>query len=133
MKARFSYQYYGQPVFRLDGLSQLKTKPFENMMEGDYLELTPLDQISDEDLLWCYHKHSEMIAYDYTMDFKGLLQSARLWLQQGGYKDLIKYTVLTDYLRSKSYAMPYIGHSVQQLIEAGYMKLKEGGKQDGKG
>lgn len=37
----------------------------------------------------------------------------------------IPYIAIVDYLRSKSYAIPYNGLSVDQLIKYGWVKLKE--------
>ena len=37
----------------------------------------------------------------------------------------IPYIAIVDYLRSKGYALPFLGKSVEELIEMGVLKLKE--------
>lgn len=37
----------------------------------------------------------------------------------------IPYIIIVDYLRSKGYALPYMGLSVEKLIEYGWVKIKE--------
>jgi len=70
------------------------------------LLLTPLSKITDEDLVACYHLHSGLIGYDYTCDFKPALEMARHWINMDGEKTLCKLTQLSEYLRSKGYAVP---------------------------
>jgi len=70
------------------------------------LLLTPLSKITDEHLVACYHLHSGLIGYDYTCDFKPALEMSRHWINMDGEKTLCKLTQLSEYLRSKGYAVP---------------------------
>ena len=88
------------------------------------LLVKPTSGISDEDLIKCYHLHSSAIGYDYTQDFKDILTCAKHWLENGGKRDLLKYSICVDYLRANGYAVPYEYYSVDQLTEAGIFKLK---------
>lgn len=113
-KARFFAQYFGQKVLKIID----NETPF--LVSGDgsrkrlllaYLELTPLSQISDEDR----HEVSGDLAmsineYGCEYSFEGLVE----W----GIYD-------ADYLRSKGYALPYMGLSVEDLVNRGWVKLKE--------
>lgn len=40
----------------------------------------------------------------------------------------VPYIAIVDYLRSKGYALPWMGYSVEDMVQAGWIKLK-GGKQ----
>jgi len=78
----------------------------DKSVDGIELLLTPLSKITDEDLVACYHLHSGLIGYDYTCDFKPALEMARHWINMDGEKTLCKLTHLSEYLRSKGYAVP---------------------------
>lgn len=132
-KAKFFAQYWGQKIFNSDsdgwGLREINHNVNYPLDEWDYISLKPLSSISDEDLLKCYHIHSAIISYDYTMDFKPFLDMAKYWIEKEGNKPLYKYTELSDYLRGKGYAMPFMspsigkGLSVEKQIEYGWIKL----------
>lgn len=48
-KQQFLNQYRGQKVFYLDGLSKPKTAPIDVDMDGDYVELRLINQLTDEE------------------------------------------------------------------------------------
>ena len=117
-KAKFFAIYWGQTIYQ-NSKSDLPNvycvcdlslkKPF--VMDG-HLLLTPLSQITDEDAL----KLSEEVyqsVNEYGFNF-----------YYGGYKSLTSEDV--DYLRSKGYALPWMGLSVEQLVSSGWIKLKYG-------
>lgn len=145
-KAKFFAQHIGNQVYIPDGTNQKLTGVFKGnylsnrakewwfsineekdltlLLKYGSLQLNPLSQITDEDLLWCYHKYSEIIGYDYTMDFKGCLSSARnTWLTHNGYNDLQKYILLVDFLRSKGYALPWLDLSIEDLLNYDWIEL----------
>lgn len=125
----FSAQYYGQNVlvFNYDEsyLHQVENVHWEEILLGEkaYLLLKSISNITEEHLLVCYHTHSAIIAYDYTMDFKDALTCAKHWFNHGGIDDLEKFTLLTDYLRSEGYAVRWRDLSVDEMIEGGWIKL----------
>ena len=114
-KSKFFAQYWGQEVLNGNGLvysATMKTKLNDN---GDYLELKPLSSITDED--YNFIMNDKVMNPDlengdplFTFAIGGLRMS-----------DL----TTTDYLRSKGYALPWMGLSVEKLIEYGWVKLKE--------
>lgn len=66
----------------------------------------------------------EMSAY-YKDDFSHLL--LRPLLVDDGCAGMYIYRVphLLDYLRSKGFALPFMGISVEEMVQAGWIKLKE--------
>lgn len=87
------------------------------------LLLKPLGEISDEDKLHCYHLHSAYCKYDETQTYGTYLEAADHVLKQEGIKNMYLRQEPLDFLRSRSYALPYGSHSVEQLVEAGIYKL----------
>lgn len=132
-KARFFAQYWGQKVimhpvlFKPITMYDVITNPdngFERDIEKCWLELNSLSNITNEDLIKCYHLYSEICAYDYTMDFASVIDMARHVIKMEGYNWLTKYTKISDYLRSKGYALPYMQLSIKDLIDYGWIKIK---------
>lgn len=123
-KAKFFALYYGQEVANI-------THPFENHYMGtveglfindvNFLELTPLSQITDEDAIELANK----CKHD---DFAGLeirqlmMENNSSWIE---YFTHYETQFAFDYLRSKSYALPWLDTTVEQQIEFGWVKLKE--------
>jgi hypothetical protein len=102
-KARFFGLYFGQKIFA----SRLNNAPLwgeviDCVFEGEYdcpIELKPLSSISDEDL-----KRMKLIMLPVNQPIKN---------------------IQVDYLRSKGYALPWMGLSVDEMVEAGWIKLIE--------
>lgn len=134
-KAKFFAMYWGQIVFVNPILSE---KPVPNIwvfdglntedFDGEYLELKPLSAITDEDaeeIGFEFNVPSKDVELKFHFDnydthweakHKGMLKEGNLLLED------------TDYLRSRGYALPWMGLSVEELIEAGWIKLKEESK-----
>lgn len=95
-----------------------------------YLELKPLSSITDEDLEYI----RLLIGYDNTPDGIGLLKRwlTVLWMDKdevsyfaiADLKPTLRVLKITDFLRSKGYALPYMRLSVDQLIEYGWVRLQ---------
>lgn len=151
-KARFFALYWGQhSAKRFDGSCRsiefvLSTYSFESY----HLELTPLSQISDEDAIevakiMTFHdgkgliierkKNGEIEMYDRYNDEPHFLNTLffvpepfeifsrddnRNWFQY----DAERILEVTDFLRSRGYALPWMWLSVDDLIEYGWVKLK---------
>jgi len=109
-KSKFFAQYWGQDVLYIPRTEQtwnvfsFQDEDGKDVVSESYLLLKPLSSITDEDAIFL--KHQENI-------------------------DAVKYyerwgvnSYDTDYLRSKGYALPYMGLSVEKLIEYGWVKLK---------
>ena len=76
-----------------------------------FLELTHLSDITDED--------ASKIGFINGGDF-------RFYFENWGAEKMVDHFSIQriDFLRSKSYALPYMGLSVDKLIEYGWVKLK---------
>lgn len=106
-KAKFFAQYWGQKVM----CSEVESKPFEvnennlhRWIPECYLELTPLSQITDEDI--------DVIDMPYIS------------IKDHLFNDIISQFE-ADYLRSKGYAVPWRDLSVDDLVKFGWVKLKD--------
>ncbi len=88
-----------------------------------WLNLKSINGIADEDLIKCYHLHSATIAYDYTQDFKRVLQMAKHWIENDGLESLLKYGATREYLQSTGYAVPYFYLSVKELLSYGWIRI----------
>ena len=118
-KARFFAQYWGQHVlyFSSDFLRKIDNLTLDSVENDDYLELKPLSQISDEDA----SKVCDLIFItNNNLNIQQIKQIVIL-IESNNWNN---YKIF-DYLRSKGYALPYIDLSVEDLIEYGWIKLKE--------
>jgi len=116
-KQRFFAQYVGQEVYvwHTNEKDTVNDKTlFYNAVNG-ILELTPLSMISDEDAIEVAKLDSEDIRFN-TPEFGKEIALLSDWK--------LKYFIV-DYLRSKGYALPFMGLSVEQQIEYGWVKLKK--------
>lgn len=102
---------------------------YPKYVDKQYLILKPLSSISDEDAIDIYsimiptgrstekerifYGRSFIKNYDTTNETLEFAQS---------YLDIQR---AIDFLRSRGYALPWMGLSVEQLIEYGWIKLKE--------
>jgi len=102
-KAKFFALYWGQAVLwePFIGQNVFVDQHFSWDLVGRafyYLNLKPLSQISDEDVEEGYW---HLYAYHIPVS-----------------------AINIDYLRSKGYALPWMGLSVEELVDAGWVKLK---------
>lgn len=128
-KARFFALYWGFKCLRNELLNdnipahKVDTSNCKGLPQ-QYLELTPLSQISDEDAL-----ELAMIIYGH-LDSKLYhnKETGRELIARFFKREVVFYPILVneavDYLRSRGYALPWMGLSVEQLIEYGWVKLK---------
>lgn len=123
-KARFFAQYWGQEVIYNTEGHWIGEPVNHNSMavlsvRSPYLELTPLSQISDEDCKHVFYGQTtkQMVHYITHSNY-------------GFNHDVVEYFIIHlkpvdfDYLRSKGYALPWMGLSVEDLIRYGWVKLK---------
>lgn len=104
-KARFFALYWGQNVIRGNCGQELHVCPSVNLShKGWWLELKPLFQISDEEIF----------------DITGIYNRTMFFNQC-----LFMGAVEADILRSRGYAIPWMGLSVDELFKAGWIKLRE--------
>ena len=112
-KAKFFAQYWGQKCGKNKYCNLSVNK--SNILNITHLELKPLSQISDEDAVEI-SKFYPSFGSDIRNAVKELFQE---W-------NVLELSIETgDFLRSKGYALPYMDLSVEDLVEYGWVKLKE--------
>ena len=116
-KAKFFAQYWGQYVlyFTSDFLRKIDNLTLDSVENDDFLELKPLSRISDEDAI--------EISKEYPAFGSNIRNSVKELFQE--FDDLELSIKTGDYLRSKGYALSYMYLSVEDLVEYGWVKLKE--------
>ena len=139
-KAKLFAHYWGQEVvFHRNSRPLFIT--FESLInsveviDGYAVYLKPLSSIGDEDLL-----QVSKIVYPTSENWSDMMQTISRGLDFieetfhsdedefsvfGIKKPLYKIMSVIDYLRSKGYALPLMGLSVEQMVEAGWIKLAE--------
>lgn len=132
-KVKFFANYWGKELL---WANKGQINPFEictsyiyQNIAVSYLELTLLSQISDKDLL----KISRMMfpnsdirnvganEFSFWYDVRGANKGR--WFHKSDYWGNLN-TQQSDYLRSQSYALSWMGIKVDTLIEWGWIKLK---------
>ena|SRR5690606_12753456 len=136
-KARFFALYWGVKCLRNEFLND-NIPPHKvdvstcRGLPQQYLELTPLSQITDEDAVAVYNlagvdeahvKFYELNDSDFIKQGKNLAQSA-LYSNGTRFTGLYRMSLVADYLRSKGYALPWMGMSVEDLVSYGWVKIK---------
>jgi hypothetical protein len=119
-KERFFALYWGQEVFCLDKDHQsgdIKHYINDDWSES-YLELYSLEDITEEDWNWI-----DTYSGDVFSDKDFILERF-----ENGYSlnnvSSGSTLIISDYLRSKGYALPWMGLSVEDMVEVGWIKLK---------
>lgn len=125
-KERYFAQYWGQEVAfaRSANKGLIKTfiresTPFSCI---EFIELTPLSAITDEHAIEVASS-LEPIAFRKRQT---AVRWAKMYLKDNSTLTVTINTAvkIVDYLRSKGYALPYGGKSVEELIKLGYLKIK---------
>lgn len=147
-KAKFYAQYWGQEVLEVPhlvyvgyppepshdewGSETLRSDNIDQVVKHNFpLWLKPLSQISDEEaielakIIGCSgNGRGRLHPLDRNMPLtelgRGIVWSGRYVI------DNFKMWDVIDYLRSKGYALPFMGLSVEEMIEAGWIKIKGG-------
>lgn len=150
-KAKFFAQYWGQDIIEVDMAEwNGKTRLVDSItLESDSfkkfkLKLTPLSLITDEDVIAvarfahqipntsfkilrrendiifietqiCFSETEDEQYQQYTVNIGQISVSS---------KRPVPHILIIDDLRSKGYALPYMGLLVETLVEYGWVKLK---------
>ena len=118
-KAKFFAQYWGQNILRYEpdlGYHRIVNDYKIGNADEFVAELKPLSQITDED-------EKELSAMNFISGDRDLIKSGVDFAS-----DCISFWEWEEgisFLRSKGYALPYMGISVEQQIEWGWIKLKQ--------
>lgn len=113
-KAKFFAQYWGVDVVNYGRGAKLMSVDFVDFIDLKnelFLELTPLSQIRNEDVSYLGENHA--ISFDEFGCYYGR-GAGHSWTSSE-----------IDYLRSKGYALPWMDLSVEDLVDYGWVKLKD--------
>jgi hypothetical protein len=120
-KVKLFALYWGQKIIRDNTTDKFFPVDGANIsfeLEDAWLQLKPLSAISDEDAI-------KVGRLNPVMDNDLLVgKSICHWLDKRGTNRDITFEAV-DYLRSKGYALPWMGLSVEEMVEAGWIKLIE--------
>ena len=112
VKCRFFAQYWGTKTLYVGGVGLVEIgKCGWNLKHPDFfLQLKPLSKITDEDAISMYRglERNYESANQFLEDYKsiGFLEQSEV-----------------DFLRSKGYAVPFMGYSVDELVKMGWVQL----------
>lgn len=95
--------YFGQHVGMVH-IEPARTVTIGSLFEHDYLLLRPLSSITEEE------KH-----HAYKISFYGMTDHEKI-------RASVEYA---DIIRSKGFALPFMGISVEEMVAAGWIKLIE--------
>lgn len=84
-----------------------------------HLELKPLSSITDEDCMEALRIFNEVDASTSPQD----VANPTLEDFKTNIEDITVIAPITDYLRSRGYALPAFGHPVEELVSEGIFKL----------
>lgn len=110
-KQRFFALYWGQWImvrYNRNGASGIGESTMRNV-RNSYLLLTPLSMISDEDI--------DVLSWGENR----ILTKRQVFEVSISHSYHIKEI---DFLRSRGYALPWMGLSVEKLVQSGWVKLK---------
>lgn len=120
-KAKFFAQYWWQEVFVLKEQNYRITKSrfnAETFSQKPFISLKPLSSISDEDAI----EVSTIWGSDVKSKITGGIIVSRI-LSADSSGEMRNVCGVIDFLRSRGYALPWMGVSVEQQIEWGWVKL----------
>jgi hypothetical protein len=124
-KERYFAAHWGQPVliwFNAGVSRCVETVNRESIRltsVTSYLELTSLSDITDEDAI----EVANILGIRKDVSNKLRIEWAINSLNENRTLKAIQGAMAYDYLRSKSYALPFNGKSVEELIELGWLRV----------
>ena len=126
-KVRFFAQYWGVKCLYIGGVGLVKVGSGGwNLKHPDFfLELKPISKLTDDDaieyfdILWneTHKSKSRDFKIEYGKDWANNILSEKF----GFIPSNILHGI--DFLRSKGYAIPFMGYSVQELVMNKWVKI----------
>lgn len=143
-KEKFFAQYWGLQIIRKKHDTTYYFINNNNMKFSEYwdifdkwLELTPLELISDEDAIEVAKIFDIQLPIDEVDKSSNAIQvfdelgnkvciyfDGEIIIEEGAIQQPLALLKSYDFLRSKSYALPFREYSVSQMIDFGWIKLK---------
>lgn len=125
-KAKFFAQYWGQLIVIHPPTSVISHVANHSMttqaLSCQCLFLRPLSSISDEDK----KELALLLGYSRQLKDSTLIGLGEAYINQPVREEGIHlYACVCDYLRYKGYALPWMGLSVEEMVEEGWIKLKD--------
>jgi hypothetical protein len=146
-KENLFHQYYGVQVHKLFMVTKLKFQPSYLIHNNDFLSLKSLSSITDEDAIEVAklmglsegdfevsHRSTDIHIESYSQEFTLFFEDCSIYFNDFDTDSAntgIDYLSAYDFLRSKGYALPFMGWSVEQMIEAGWIKIAKKGGSNG--
>lgn len=122
-KAKFFALYWGQKVIKDDAFQLLYVSPNINLEHDSwYLNLKPLSSISDEDARDVCRLFTNNFPDDSIASVQGRMLVTE-YIKRTSSLIAYDWFLALDYLRSKGYALPWMGLSVEEIVEAGWIRL----------
>lgn len=127
-KAKVFAQYWGQKVLKGESetIHALNAGDMAFGIENNWLQLKPLSSITEEDLYFV----GQLFGYEefYGVQHQNVYYKANqiikdIFYHPDSHCKIDLYLCLFDYLRSKGYALPWMGLSVEEQIKYGWVKL----------
>jgi hypothetical protein len=118
-KARFFALYWGQEVLKASVYTHEVSAAYNLKHKSFYLSLKPLSSITGVDTF-----EIGRILQVYPEDVVPWLNGDSV---HEDFQSAFTFQHAIDYLRSRGYALPFMGWSVEQMVEAGWIKLSEKG------
>jgi hypothetical protein len=119
-KGKFFAQYWGQEVIRSLGGHKHHVCEHVNLKHDSWwLELTPLSAITDEDAIEVAKVFSQADFTSFTIQ-ENIIFAKRLIESRGNNLE----AKFADYLRSRGYALPWMGISVEDQIKYNWVRIK---------
>lgn len=127
-KGKFFAQYWGQKVFKVWNVTT--SVKFKGQSSG-FIELKSLSSITDEDAISVWDLLNPDGGNKKHLDKREIIEQGKniakslQYSNSGWMVGLSCVIACYQYLRSKGYALPYMGLSVEKQIEYGWIKLAE--------
>lgn len=120
-KAKFFALYWGQEVVKNKSGQIFTVSPGLNLSHDSwFLTLKPLSSISDEEISYVKsitRYKGDVDVYSMVVSLLGIPLPRKRNIEHW------RVALILDYLRSKGYALPYLGLSVEDLTKAGWIKI----------
>jgi hypothetical protein len=132
VKCRFFAQYLYQDVLIIDNnhIWKVTGEVLDNIKDYEFITLKHISKITDEECIFIGTNilkiPTGLINYDHKVSYvKNVIlnQLNKNISQIGNVNVIYSNFYLLDYLRKQGYAVPFMGYSVQELINFGWVLL----------